>query len=104
MTSLEVIALKGLPLIKAGDDLVQMIASILKQNSVEPRPQDVLVVAQKIVSKAEGRMVDLATIMPSAQAIALAADVDKDARLVEVILSEICSRRAGAPQCADRRA
>ena len=88
MTSLEVIALKGLPLIKAGDDLVQMIASILKQNSVEPRPQDVLVVAQKIVSKAEGRMVDLATIMPSAQAIALAADVDKDARLVEVILSE----------------
>ena len=50
MTSLEVIALKGLPLIKAGDDLVQMIASILKQNSVEPRPQDVLVVAQKIVS------------------------------------------------------
>ena len=88
MTSLEVIALKGLPLIKAGDDLVQMIASILKQNSVEPRPQDVLVVAQKIVSKAEGRMVDLATINPSAQAIALAADVDKDPRLVEVILSE----------------
>jgi coenzyme F420-0:L-glutamate ligase/coenzyme F420-1:gamma-L-glutamate ligase len=88
MISLEVIALKGLPLIKAGDDLVELIASSLKQNSVEPRPQDVLVVAQKIVSKAEGRVVDLATIMPSAEAIALAADVDKDARLVEVILSE----------------
>jgi coenzyme F420-0:L-glutamate ligase / coenzyme F420-1:gamma-L-glutamate ligase len=88
MTSLEVIALNGLPLIKAGDDLVELIASSLKRNGVEPRAQDVLVVAQKIVSKAEGRMVDLATIKPSAQAIALAADVDKDARLVEVILSE----------------
>jgi coenzyme F420-0:L-glutamate ligase/coenzyme F420-1:gamma-L-glutamate ligase len=88
MTSLEVIALKGLPLIKAGDDLVELIASSLKQNGVEPRAQDVLVVAQKIVSKAEGRMVDLATIKPSAQAVALAGDVDKDPRLVEVILSE----------------
>ena len=88
MTSLEVIALRGLPLIKAGDDLVELIASSLKQNKVEPRAHDVLVVAQKIVSKAEGRMVDLATIKPSAQAITLAADVDKDPRLVEVILSE----------------
>jgi coenzyme F420-0:L-glutamate ligase/coenzyme F420-1:gamma-L-glutamate ligase len=88
MTSLEVIALNGLPLIKAGDDLVELIASSLKQNGVELRAQDVLVVAQKIVSKAEGRMVDLATIKPSAQAIALAAEVDKDARLVEIILSE----------------
>jgi coenzyme F420-0:L-glutamate ligase/coenzyme F420-1:gamma-L-glutamate ligase len=88
MTSLEVIALTGLPLIKAGDDLVEMIASSLKQNGVESRAKDVLVVAQKIVSKAEGRMVDLATIKPSARAIALATEVDKDPRLVEVILSE----------------
>jgi coenzyme F420-0:L-glutamate ligase / coenzyme F420-1:gamma-L-glutamate ligase len=88
MTSIEVIALKGLPLIKGGDDLVELIASGLKQNGVEPRAQDVLVVAQKIVSKAEGRMVDLATVRPSARARALAADVNKDARLVEVILSE----------------
>jgi coenzyme F420-0:L-glutamate ligase / coenzyme F420-1:gamma-L-glutamate ligase len=88
MTSLEVIALTGLPLIKAGDDLVALIASSLKRNRVEPRAQDVLVVAQKIVSKAEGRMVDLATVQPSARARALAADVDKDPRLVEIILSE----------------
>ena len=88
MTSLEVIALTGLPLIKAGDDLVEMIAASLKQNGVEPQAQDVLVVAQKVVSKAEGRMVDLATIKPSARAIALATEVDKDPRLVEVILSE----------------
>jgi coenzyme F420-0:L-glutamate ligase / coenzyme F420-1:gamma-L-glutamate ligase len=88
MTSLEVIALNGLPLIKAGDDLVELIASSLKRNGVEPRARDVLVVAQKIVSKAEGRMVDLATIEPSAKARALATEVDKDPRLVEVILSE----------------
>ena len=88
MTSLQVFALTGLPLIKAGDDLVELIASSLKLNEVEPQTQDVLVVAQKIVSKAEGRMADLATIKPSAQAIALAADVGKDPRLVEIILSE----------------
>ncbi len=88
MTSLEVIALDGLPLIKAGDDLVELIASSLKLNGVEPRAQDVLVVAQKIVSKAEGRMVDLATIEPSTKALTLAAEVDKDPRLVELILSE----------------
>jgi len=88
MTALKVIALAGLPLIKAGDDLVELIASNLKRNEVEPQAQDVLVVAQKIVSKAEGRVVDLAAIKPSARSIALAADVDKDPRLVEIILSE----------------
>jgi coenzyme F420-0:L-glutamate ligase/coenzyme F420-1:gamma-L-glutamate ligase len=88
MSSLEVIALTGLPLIKAGDDLVELIASSLKLNRVEPRAQDVLVVAQKIVSKAEGRMIDLATIEPSAKARMLAVEVDKDPRLVELILSE----------------
>ena len=88
MTSLEVVPLRGLPLIRAGDDLVELIASALKLNGVTLRAQDVLVVAQKIVSKAEGRVVDLATIEPSAQAVALATDVAKDPRLVQVILSE----------------
>ena len=86
--TLEVIALEGLPMIEAGDDLGELIASALKLNGVAPRPGDALVVAQKIVSKAEGRAVDLATIKPSAEALALAADVDKDPRLVQVILSE----------------
>ena len=88
MTSLEVIALPGLPLIRPGDDLVELIASAFRRGDVAPRAGDVLVVAQKIVSKAEGRVVDLATIEPSAKARALAADVDKDPRLVDVILSE----------------
>jgi coenzyme F420-0:L-glutamate ligase/coenzyme F420-1:gamma-L-glutamate ligase len=88
MTSLEVIALEGFPLVRPGDDLVELIASSLKLNGVAPRAQEVLVVAQKIVSKAEGRIVDLATIEPSAKARTLAAEVDKDPRLVELILSE----------------
>jgi len=88
MTSLEVIALQGLPLIKAGDDLIELIVSTLKRNDVAPHAGDVLVVAQKIVSKAEGRIVDLATVEPSGKARALAAEIDKDPRLVEVILSE----------------
>jgi coenzyme F420-0:L-glutamate ligase/coenzyme F420-1:gamma-L-glutamate ligase len=88
MTSLEVVPLHGLPLIRAGDDLIERVASALGLNNVSPRAGDVLVVAQKIVSKAEGRLVDLATIEPSQQAVALAAEVDKDPRLVQVILSE----------------
>ncbi len=89
MTSLEVVPLRSLPLIEAGDDLAELIASALERNGVAPQDRDVLVVAQKIVSKAEGRTIDLATIKPSARAVALAAEVDKDPRLVEVILSEL---------------
>jgi coenzyme F420-0:L-glutamate ligase / coenzyme F420-1:gamma-L-glutamate ligase len=88
MTSLGVIGLQGLPLVKAGADLVELIASSLNRNDVAPRAGDVLVVAQKIVSKAEGRIVDLAAVEPSAKARSLAAEIDKDPRLVEVILSE----------------
>jgi coenzyme F420-0:L-glutamate ligase/coenzyme F420-1:gamma-L-glutamate ligase len=88
MTSLEVIAVQGLPLIRPGDDLVELIAAAFKQDGVAPRPGDALVVAQKIVSKAEGRIVDLTTVKPSAKARTLAAEIDKDPRLVEVILSE----------------
>jgi coenzyme F420-0:L-glutamate ligase/coenzyme F420-1:gamma-L-glutamate ligase len=88
MTSLEVIALEGLPFVRPGDDLVELIVSALMRNDVTPRAGDVLVVAQKIISKAEGRIIDLATIEPSAKALTLAAEVDKDPRLVEVILSE----------------
>lgn len=88
MTSFEVIGLQGLPLVTARDDLVELIASAFKRNDVAPHAGDVLVVAQKLVSKAEGRIVDLATVEPSAEARALAEEIDKDPRLVEVILSE----------------
>ena len=86
--AIELLAVPGLPLIKPGDDLGTLIAGGLAQGSLQLRAQDVIVVAQKIVSKAEGRSVELATVKPSPRALALAQAVQKDPRLVELILSE----------------
>ena len=85
-TQLELLALPDIPMVREGDDLAALIGSALGDRSL--RNGDVLVVAQKIVSKAEGRIVDIATISPSAAAEKLAAEVGKDPRLVEVILGE----------------
>jgi coenzyme F420-0:L-glutamate ligase / coenzyme F420-1:gamma-L-glutamate ligase len=81
-------ALPGIPLIAAGDDLAAIIVAALRDAGFALAPGDVLVLAQKIVSKAEGRSVDLATVTPSAGAVALAKETGKDARLVELILAE----------------
>jgi coenzyme F420-0:L-glutamate ligase / coenzyme F420-1:gamma-L-glutamate ligase len=81
-------AVRGLPLIRRGDDLAELIAGAFARNDIAPCTGDVVVVAQKIVSKAEGRLLDLAAVVPSARAIELAAETGKDPRLVEVILSE----------------
>jgi coenzyme F420-0:L-glutamate ligase / coenzyme F420-1:gamma-L-glutamate ligase len=81
-------ALAGLPLVKPGDDLGALLIAGLRQTEIVPQDRDILVVAQKIISKAEGRLVDLRTVVPSARAIAVAEDVNKDPRLVEIILSE----------------
>jgi coenzyme F420-0:L-glutamate ligase / coenzyme F420-1:gamma-L-glutamate ligase len=85
------IALADMPLIRPGDDLAALLAAAVERRTGELARGDVLVVAQKIVSKAEGRYVDLARIEPSAEAQRLAGDTEKDPRLVQVILDE--SRR-----------
>jgi coenzyme F420-0:L-glutamate ligase/coenzyme F420-1:gamma-L-glutamate ligase len=87
-TKLELLAIPGLPMIKAGDDLAALIAEGFSRANLQPRDGDVLALAQKIVSKAEGRSVELASVKPSARAVALAAEIQKDPRLVELILSE----------------
>ena len=81
-------ALSGVKLVERGDNLGAITVVALRDNRLVPKDGDVLVVAQKIVSKAEGRFVDIATVEPSERAIALAAEVDKDPRFVEVVLSE----------------
>lgn len=84
--------------VKPGDDLGAIAAAALAANDLVPQDGDVLVVAQKIVSKAEGRHVDVARVRPSSRAEALAAEVDKDPRFVEVVLSEsrrVVRRRPG---------
>jgi coenzyme F420-0:L-glutamate ligase / coenzyme F420-1:gamma-L-glutamate ligase len=80
--------LSGVKLVEPGDDLGAITVAALRGNGVVPEVGDVLVVAQKIVSKAEGRYVDVTTVQPSERAVALAAEVDKDPRFVEVVLSE----------------
>ena len=82
MISLE--ALPGLPEVRPGDDL----ASLLAGTGVELLPTDVLVIAHKVVSKAEGRIVRLADVTPGARARELAAEHGKDPRAIEVILGE----------------
>ena len=80
--------LSGIKLVEPGDDLGAITVTAFAANGVVPEDGDVLVLAQKIVSKAEGRYVDVATVQPSERAIALAAELDKDPRFVEVVLSE----------------
>ncbi len=81
-------ALPGIPLVKPGDDLAGFILEAAGRANLSFESGDLLVVAQKVVSKAEGCQVDLTQITPSAEAVAIAAQADKDPRLVEVILSE----------------
>jgi coenzyme F420-0:L-glutamate ligase/coenzyme F420-1:gamma-L-glutamate ligase len=84
---MDVIGLK-IPLIKAGDDLVQIVLEKLTKKEFEITDGDVLVVTEKIVAKSQGRLVDLHSIEPSEKAILLAEKTDKDPRLVELILRE----------------
>ena len=85
---LRVRAIEGVPRVRPGDDLGALLADAIARSGEGLRDGDVVVVAQKIVSKAEGRIVRLADVVPSARAIELGARVDKDPRAVEVILGE----------------
>ena len=86
--SVQVLPLRGVPLIKAGEDLGSILLKVFENSDVSLRDHDVVVVAQKIVSKAENRMVPLDSVTPSQWALQIASDVDKDPRLVELILRE----------------
>jgi coenzyme F420-0:L-glutamate ligase/coenzyme F420-1:gamma-L-glutamate ligase len=81
-----VLAVEGLPEIEVGDELGAMLAK-----AARPTGDDVLVISQKVVSKAEGRLVELASVEPGPRAQEFAAEHDKDPRIVELILRE--SRR-----------
>jgi coenzyme F420-0:L-glutamate ligase/coenzyme F420-1:gamma-L-glutamate ligase len=84
MSQITLTPVTGIPFIQSGDDLTRILADALAP--LAPVAGDVLVVAQKIVSKAEGRHVDLASVTPSPRAIELARVTQKDPRLIEVIL------------------
>ena len=81
-------ALRGMPQVRPGDDLPGLLIAALERMSLTPGDQDVLAVTQKIVSKAESRYLDLASVRPGERASELAGITGKDPRLVEAILSE----------------
>ena len=84
---LRVLPLPGIPSVQPGDDLAGLLRESAERAGIGLR-DGVLVVCQKVVSKAEGRLVSLASVEPSEQAIAIAAEDDKDPRHVEVVLRE----------------
>lgn len=87
-TAARLVALEGIPLVSAGDDLSSIILRGLKTSGQELRSGDVLVIAQKIVSKSQGRLVRLDQVSPSPEATQLALEVGKDPRVVQLILDE----------------
>ncbi len=88
---IELIALEGIPEIGPGDDLAARIAEAAAASAIELADADVLVVTQKVVSKAEGRLVELASVKPSDFAIGWADHWGRDARQVELVLRESAS-------------
>ena len=88
---IELISIAGLPEIREGNDLARLIVGAARNARIVFHNGDILVIAQKVVSKAEGRVMRLASVQPSARAAQLGAARHKDPRLVEVILQE--SRR-----------
>ncbi|NJC98048.1 MAG: coenzyme F420-0:L-glutamate ligase [Anaerolineales bacterium] len=88
MQPLTLTPLKNIPLIRRDDNLADIIVTSLRDSNIQLQDGDILVLAQKIVSKAEGRTVDLATVTPSPRARELAEEIQKDARLIELILQE----------------
>ena len=87
----EVIGVEGLPEIRQGQDLAPLIVEAARRQGTPVQARDLLVISQKIVSKAEGRVVKLSAVAASPAAHAVAEEIGRDPRLVEVILSE--SRR-----------
>jgi coenzyme F420-0:L-glutamate ligase/coenzyme F420-1:gamma-L-glutamate ligase len=86
--SLVLTPLPNIPMVQSGDDLVGIIWKSLSQEYIRLKGGDILVLAQKIVSKAEGRWVNLVSIQPSARAIEVAKNIGKDPRLIELVLHE----------------
>lgn len=85
---ISIIAITGIPEINPGDDLIKIVTDALFKQDITIIKGDIIVFAQKIISKAEGRIVKLSDVSPSSFAIKFASDWDKDPRMVEVVLCE----------------
>lgn len=88
MEKLAILGIEGFPLVKEGDDLAELIVSAAERDNIEIIDGDVFVVAQKVVSKAEGRVVRLSKVKPSKRAIEIADRTTKDSKLIELVLRD----------------
>ena len=88
MTMIKVIGVRGLPIIKEGDDLAEMICEAAEKQGTRIQEGDIIVITHIIVSRAEGNVVNLDSVAPSDFAKAFAQQFDKDPKLIEVILRE----------------
>ena len=84
----EFLPIEGLPLFKTGDDLVSILLRRLNKCDLVLKDGDIVAIAQKVISKIEGRLIHLSTVKPRHAAYELAKEVDKDPRVVELILQE----------------
>ena len=101
-----IIGLENLPLIKSGDDLPKIIVKTAEKNNVEIEEGDIIVISQKIISKSEGRVTKLSSVVPSKKSEKFAEKLGKDPRLVELILKETNHVIKASPQAfvvKDRR-
>ena len=95
---IQILPIPGIPLVQPGDDLAALIIEAAKAAGLSLIAGDILVMAQKIVSKAEGRLVRLADVTPGEEAVRLAQETGKDARVVQAVLDDstaVVRARAG---------
>jgi coenzyme F420-0:L-glutamate ligase/coenzyme F420-1:gamma-L-glutamate ligase len=95
--NLSLFALPGMPAVQRGDDLARLIVEALERAALRLQDGDALVVTSKIVSKAEGRLVDLRAVQPSDEALRFASVTGKDPRIVELVLRESAEVSRSAP-------
>ena len=86
--SLSIFAIKGIPAIQSGDNIGEIITNGMKRNNIILEENNVIVIAQKIISKSENRLISLSKINPTQEAIKIAKKANKDPRVVELILQE----------------
>jgi coenzyme F420-0:L-glutamate ligase/coenzyme F420-1:gamma-L-glutamate ligase len=96
--TISIVSLESLPLVKAGDNLAKIIVETMKNEGISPSDGDIIAIAQKVVSKAEGRIVRLRDINPSEKAEKIAKQTMKDPRLVELVLGETEKVVKASPQ------
>jgi len=95
---IQIIGIKGIPIIKKGDNVAQIIINSIKKQKINLKNKDVIVIAQSIISRAEGRIINWTKINPSQKAIELSKEVKKDPKIVQLILDESVSIVRKAPE------